>query len=85
MGINIKNERVHELAREAARRTGQTQTSVIEHALGRLLDELNDREAVPGQRSEVDWILADVDARLGARKGAAPSTDDLYDERGLPA
>ena len=33
MSLNIKNERVHELAREAARRTGMNQTSVIEAAL----------------------------------------------------
>ena len=39
MGLNIKNERVHRLAREAARVTGRTQTGVIEEALVRLLRE----------------------------------------------
>ena len=33
MSLNIKNERVHDLAREAAQRTGQSQTRVIEVAL----------------------------------------------------
>ncbi|MGH3425128.1 MAG: type II toxin-antitoxin system VapB family antitoxin, partial [Nocardioidaceae bacterium] len=37
MSLNIKNERVHDLAREAAQRTGRTQTSVIEEALAQLL------------------------------------------------
>ena len=33
MSLNIKNERVHALAREAARITGKSQTGVIEEAL----------------------------------------------------
>ena len=33
MSLNIKNEHVHELAREAARRTGRTQTGAIQLAL----------------------------------------------------
>jgi antitoxin VapB len=39
MGLNIKNERVHRLAREAARVTGRTQTGAIEEALVKLLRE----------------------------------------------
>lgn len=41
MGLNIKNPRVHELAREAARRTGKSQTGAVEEALERLLEDLN--------------------------------------------
>lgn len=37
MSLNIKNPHVHELAREAARVTGKTQTGAIEEALERLL------------------------------------------------
>ena len=37
MGLNIKNEYVHELARRAATATGKTQTGAIEEALERLL------------------------------------------------
>lgn len=84
MSLNIKNERVHRLAREAARRTGTTQTSVIEQALQRLLDELDD--ARPAQRSaEVTRILADVDRRLSDDDRSRMTSDDLYDEHGLPA
>ena len=35
MSLNIKNEHVHDLVREAARRTGKSQTSVVEEALRR--------------------------------------------------
>lgn len=39
MSLNIKNERVHELAREAAQVLGTTQTSAIEEGLRLLLRE----------------------------------------------
>jgi len=42
MGLNIKNERVHDLARRAARVTGLSQTSVIEEALVDLLQKYDD-------------------------------------------
>ncbi len=41
MSLNIKNERVHELVREAARRTGRSQTSVVEAALEAYLRDLD--------------------------------------------
>ncbi|WP_295697531.1 type II toxin-antitoxin system VapB family antitoxin [Lapillicoccus sp.] len=84
MGLNIKNERVHALAREAAARTGQTQTSVIETALERLLAEL-DKPDPEVMRAKVDAILAAVDAEMTDEMRAALLADDLYDENGLPA
>ncbi len=84
MGLNIKNERVHALAREAAARTGQTQTSVIETALERLLAEL-DKPAPEVVRAKVDVILAAVDIEMTEDMRAALLADDLYDENGLPA
>ncbi len=75
MSLNIKNERVHDLAREAARRTGMSQTSVIEVALERLLADMSDEGAI-------DRLIA------GLQKDVAThgrlSTDDLYDEAGAP-
>lgn len=85
MGLNIKNERVHELAREAARRSGRTQTSVIELALERFLAELDAPEDKAARRARIDLILADVDARLTDEDRAAMTADFLYDEDGLPA
>ncbi len=76
MSLNIKNERVHALAREAARRTGMTQTSVIETALQRLLADLGDNAGT------LDDLIAGLQADIG-RHGHL-STDDLYDEAGLP-
>jgi antitoxin VapB len=84
MSINIKNPRVHELARRAAALTGESQTSVIERALLRLLDELDAETQAESKRARVDRILADIDRRLTDVDREALSTDDLYDDAGLP-
>lgn len=86
MGLNIKNERVHALAREAARVTGLSQTSVIEEALEMLLaargadPQVTRRERRREAARDVvlDWqALPDGD---GVRDVA-----DLYDDAtGLP-
>jgi len=86
VSLNIKNERVHELARRAASRTGKSQTSVIEEALRRYLDELEREESDEERWTRAAQILADMHARLAAIPGALDlSTDFLCDENGLPA
>lgn len=90
MSLNIKNARVHALARQAARVTGKSQTSVIEEALEKLLAEYGEDpvEAVRKQRLDAlhrialewhDLPEADGEDRIRDEK-------DLYDpETGLPA
>lgn len=82
MSLNIKNERVHDLVREAARKTGQSQTSVIEEALRRYLAAL-DRET---RRQRADEIVAEMQ-QMWRESDAPPFTaEDLYDPvTGLPA
>lgn len=85
--MNIKNERVQALAREAARRTGQTQTGALEAALTQYLDGLDgtdvraDLTFERARQIAVDFAaqLSDAD-RAAIREGA----DNLYDETGLP-
>ena len=84
MSINIKNPRVHELARRAAALTGETQTSVIERALVKLLEELEAESSAESRRRRVERILADIDRRLTDADRQALSSDDLYDDAGLP-
>jgi len=84
MSLNIKNPRVHALAREAAERTGMSQTSVIEEALQRLLDDLG-RTGRQDREARIARILADVDATLSDADREALLADDLYDDAGLPA
>jgi len=88
MSLNIKNERVHELAREAARVTGKTQTGAIEEALMRLLEQYGaDPAELAHQRK-----LAKLNDIIERARKLPPPTDtypmtieDLYDpETGLP-
>lgn len=86
MSLNIKNERVHALAREAARLTGQSQTSVIERALEELL-EREKRESERDERNRrIEELLAEIDARTTDedRARARQIMEDMYDENGLP-
>ncbi|MFF3222635.1 type II toxin-antitoxin system VapB family antitoxin [Nocardia suismassiliense] len=85
--MNIKNEKVHALVREAAERTGMSQTSVVEEALKRMLKELDaEREAARQTRKARLWeIVADIDARMTPETRTLLTTDDLYDDQGLPA
>lgn len=88
MGLNIKNERVHELARRAAAVTGRTQTSAIELALERLLDEHGvDAKDVRAQH-KIDTARAIVAAYAtdaGETQREIVRVDDLFDaSSGLP-
>lgn len=87
MSLNIKNPRVHRLAREAAQVTGKTQTGAIEEALERLLTSYGADPQRIEREQERERITQIVDWFWNA-----PSTDtsiqrieDLYDEEtGLP-
>ena len=84
MGLNIKKESVHELARAASARTGLSQTSVIEEALQMYLARLDEPSERDDRRRRVVEILDDMDARLTDADRAALTTDWLYDDQGLP-
>jgi antitoxin VapB len=88
VSLNIKNQRVHDLAREAARVTGKSQTSAIEEALMMLSKEYGEDPAaaeraqrVAQARLVLDWFAANP----GDPDREIASIDDLYDEEtGLP-
>ena len=88
MSLNIKNERVHALAREAARITGKSQTSVIEEALVRLLRDYGADPAEARKVERTDDILRAAAAfrdELARPPGPPLRIEDLYDdETGLP-
>lgn len=87
MGLNIKNERVCELAREAARRSGSTQTGAIESALEAYLQDLEarDREKQRAQGEKMKAILAAFHDAPRSEQTVAEIMDELYDPvTGLP-
>jgi antitoxin VapB len=86
MSLNIKNEHVHELAREAARRTGKSQTSIVEEALTKFLADLDySPTAIEARTADLLAIAQDFHARTAATDEGPLSADWLYDdETGLP-
>lgn len=82
MSLNIKNERVHELAREAARATGLSQTSAIEEGLRLLLARHGADPDTAARAARVERLLAM--GKRHRREEVDPSrgivvVDDLYD------
>ncbi|WP_377325528.1 type II toxin-antitoxin system VapB family antitoxin [Pimelobacter simplex] len=90
MSLNIKNERVHALAREAARVTGKTQTSAIEEALELLLKNYGSDPVAADRERRLD-IIRNIALEWEERPAAEGddrirNEDDLYDPgTGLPA
>lgn len=85
MSLNIKDARVHALARDAARVTGLNQTRAIELALEKLLADAG-ASPVKAERDRRLLALAQISDRwAGVRPGAIREVGDLYDEDGLPA
>ncbi|APZ33142.1 type II toxin-antitoxin system VapB family antitoxin [Microbacterium aurum] len=96
MSLNIKNEQTHALVRELAALTGVSQTSAVEEAVRRRLDELRSSAGVrPGKfppeererrRKAVERIVEQLhrETTQEQRDAMANADDWLYDEMGLP-
>lgn len=93
MSLNIKNEQTHALVRELAQLTGMSQTSAVEDAVRRRLDEL--RGGVQPRRfspAEEARKLAAIERIVAAfHAETTPEQREnmvdhgwLYDEMGLP-
>lgn len=87
MGLNIKNERVHALARQVAQRTGATQTSAIEEALERRLHDLDAHDREAARRRRLMRLMDEIEATTTDEQRAATRQvqDEMYDDNGLPA
>lgn len=92
MSLNIKNERTHALVRELAELTGQSQTSAVEAAVERYLQEIRARSAEcdedrrrEARRERIDRALQDLWAHTPPDPDFRREADEaLYDEAGLP-
>ena len=87
MALNIKNERVCRLAKQAAELTGRSQVSVLEEALEAYLAQHDARAAAARRLERVNATLARIDARMTDADLAQIQRhmDEMYDENGLPA
>jgi antitoxin VapB len=88
MGLNIKNERTHELVRRLATVTGVSQTEAVHDAVQRRLDELEAEKerdwAV--RKAEILRLAAEIRESLTSEQlDLLENHDWLYDdETGLP-
>lgn len=72
------------MARQAAKRTGLSQTSVVEQALESFLASMDDEvEARLGRVDQILVYIHTITATWIDEDRDALSTDDLYDEDGL--
>ena len=91
MSLNIKNPRVHELARAAAKVTGKSQTGVVEEALVLLLEKY-DADPAAAEYERKLARLREIGRRFREEEPDPTPDDDrirsieeLYDEQtGLP-
>lgn len=88
MAMNIKNPRVHDLARQAAALTGASQTSALETALEQYLVRLEASDDTVARRlARARVLVAQIrdsftdEERDAIRREQA----EMYDEDGLPA
>jgi antitoxin VapB len=88
MSLNIKNERVHALARQAAELTGRSQTSAVELALKELLRSRGVDPDDGKARTKIDLarrIVADYTADLAHTNKVVADVESLYDATsGMP-
>ena len=87
MGLNIKNERTHALVRRLAEMTGQSQTSAVEDAVRRRIEELSRSEGEAEARIKRALKIAEeFSAELTPedREALLSADNDLYDDLGLP-
>jgi antitoxin VapB len=83
MGLNIKNEETHKLARELAKITGESMTEAITKALRERLDRLSGEHA-GGLADRLVRLGRDCAAHLREPFRSADHGDLLYDDKGLP-
>jgi antitoxin VapB len=88
MGMNIKDPRVHAMARELAARRGSSVTEAVRRALASELERCENQGDKQSRATKLEAVH-----RIAASFGALPLRDprsvgqlqaDLYDEHGLP-
>jgi antitoxin VapB len=83
MGLNIKNEEAHRLARELANATGESMTVAVSAAIRERLERVRGNS----KKDPVERILEigrDCAAHLKEPYKSVEHGDLLYDEKGLP-
>ncbi len=83
MGLNIKNEEAHRLARELAQATGESMTVAVSEAIRERLERIRGNS----KKDALERILEigrDCAAHLKEPYKSVDHGELLYDEKGLP-
>jgi antitoxin VapB len=83
MGLNIKDEKTHRLARELAHLTGESMTAAVQQAVRERLNRVREISG-KGKAKRLVEIGRDCASRLKAPYRSIDHGELLYDERGLP-
>lgn len=83
MALNIKNEETRKLAKELARRTGESMTAAITEAVRERLDRVRSEQGNDLAAHLVE-IGKDCAARLREPFRSVDHGELLYNEKGLP-
>ncbi|MGH6923064.1 MAG: type II toxin-antitoxin system VapB family antitoxin [Propylenella sp.] len=81
MGLNIKSDAVHDLARKLAAETGTSMTAAIEGALREKLERLERTREKAAVIARVKRIIQESGPTAA---GVSSDHSDLYDDEGLP-
>ena len=85
MSLNIKNEETHRLVRRLAELTGQSQTSALEDAVRRRIEEIERENDVESRTQRIMEIGRRTAALMTPEQKKLLHGDWLYDdETGLP-
>jgi antitoxin VapB len=81
MGMNIKSDEAHRIAKEIVHHTGESLTLAVLIALRERLERLRRQASFEERKARVDEIIR----RSGpTAPGVTSEHSDLYDEMGLP-
>jgi antitoxin VapB len=83
MGLNIKNEETHQLARELASLTGESVTAAVTEAVRERIERIS-RARGPSLADRLVEIGKECAAHIKEPLRSADHGDVLYDDRGLP-
>jgi antitoxin VapB len=83
MGLNIKNEETHRLARRVAEITGESQTQAVTEALRERLERL-ERDQGESMSDKLWAIIRETAPLMRDGRSLEDLDDMLYDDKGLP-
>ncbi len=84
MSLNIKNTEAYELARELARLTGHSMTTVVLEALRKQREQLLRQQQKDARVQDLMAIAQRCAQHVAQPVKAVDHGDMLYDERGMP-